>query len=104
MKPSASFEARSAPLPSPPCGIRAHSRREEIWLGLGIRSGRCPEAQGGAYSVPADIGLHCALLVETHPLYRDGTNISALENRGGESSTTAGSPLHFRTPRSVFRI
>src|SRR5450759_194697 len=66
----------------------------------------------GSVKVRQDIGHELgtvrerdiAVLVETHPLYRDGADIPTLENRGGESSTTAGSPLHLRIPRSVFRI
>src|ERR1017187_1929880 len=84
------------------CPITGHNRRGEICLGLEIRSGRARKLRVALIrvsAVPADIGLHCALLVETHPLYRDGTNIPALENRGGESSTTAGSPFHFRDPQ-----
>ena len=76
---------------------------------VGSIAGCCPPGQHHAsldmsLRRAADIGLHGAFLVETHPLYRDGTDVPALEDRDGERFTTAGSPLHLRTPKSVFRI
>ena len=55
-------------------------------------------------AVPADIVFHYAIFVETYPLNRDGTDIPALKNRAGETFPAAGSPVHFHTPTSVFRI
>ena len=51
----------------------------------------------GVPRVPADIGLHGAILMETHPLYRDSPNIPAFVNRAVETVVAAGCLVHIRT-------
>jgi len=58
----------------------------------------------GSAPVPADLALDCATLLEAHPLHRDGADVPSLENGAGKNITPANSPIHIRTPSSVFRI
>ena len=55
-------------------------------------------------AVPADIGLHGAIGVETDSFYRNRADVPALEHRAGNSFTTADRLAHIQTSRSVLSI